>query len=201
MAAGDAVSSRSTAVDAQDPPPSSTQPSLAAAGGDGAAPAPALPHDAVGANVERILLNSNMQLRWSFRIAVVMSAILFAFGVAFLAVAVFQALDGDLEAAAVIAGIGLAAFVLLYFTNPRRNVAKNLAGSEQVHIVATSYLAGLAFAEKHDSDALTLLNQLTAQSVALLEDRAEGLSEQRLAALRAATMARQRPPDQVQEPV
>jgi hypothetical protein len=155
-----------------------------------------LPHDAVGANVERILLNSNMQLRWSFRIAVVMSAILFVFGVAFLAVAVFQALDGDLEAAAVIAGIGLAAFVLLYFTNPRRNVAKNLAGSEQVHIVATSYLAGLAFAEKHDSDALTLLNQLTAQSIALLEDRAEGLSEQRLAALRAATMARARPPDQ-----
>ena len=197
MAAGDAVSSRSTAVDAQDPPPSSTQPSAAAAGGDGAAPAPPLPHDAVGANVERILLNSNMQLRWSFRIAVVMSAILFVFGVAFLAVAVFQALDGELETAAVIAGIGLAAFVLLYFTNPGRNVAKNLAGSEQVHIVATSYLAGLAFAEKHDSDALTLLNQLTAQSIALLEDRADGLSEQRLAALRSATMARQRPPDQV----
>ena len=119
-----------------------------------------------------------------------MSGLLFAFGVAFLAVAVVQALDGDLEAAAVIAGIGLAAFGLLYFTNPRRNVAKNLAGSEQVHIVATSYLAGLAFAEKHDSEALQLLNQLTAHSIALLEDRADGLSEPKLAALRAATLAR-----------
>jgi hypothetical protein len=195
MAVGDAVSSRAEAVDAQDSPPTSTKPSAAASGGDGAAPAPAIPPDAVGANVERILVSSNTQLRWWFRISVAMSAVLFVFGVAFLAVAVAQALDGDLAAAAVIAGIGLAAFVLLYFVNPRRNEATNLAGSEQVHIVATSYLAGLDFAEKHDEDALTLLNQLTAHSIALLDDRAEGLSEQRLAALRAATMARARPLD------
>jgi hypothetical protein len=195
MAVGDPVSSRAEAVDAQDSPPTSTKPSAAAAGGDGAVRAPAIP-DAVGANVERILVSSNTQLRWWFRISVAMSAVLFVFGVAFLAVAVAQALDGDLAAAAVIAGIGLAAFVLLYFVNPRRNEATNLAGSEQVHIVATSYLAGLDFAEKHDEDALTLLNQLTAHSIALLDDRAEGLSEQRLAALRAATMARARPPDQ-----
>jgi hypothetical protein len=193
-------------VDVQDPPtsslpsssPSSTKPAPAPTDGrDGAARAAALPpHASIGANVERVLMSSNSQLRWSFRIAAVMSGLLFAFGVAFLAVAVVQALDGELEAAAVIAGIGLAAFVLLYFMNPRRNVARNLAGSEQVHIVATSYLAGLAFAEKHDTEALTLLNQLTAHSIALLDDRAEGLSEQRLAALRAATIARATPPDQ-----
>jgi hypothetical protein len=146
--------------------------------------------------VEQVLRGFNSQLRWSFRIAAIMSALLFAFGVAFLAIAVAQALDGELEAAAVVAGIGLAAFVLLYFTHPRRNLAQNLAGSEQVHIVTTSYLAGLAFAEKHDSEALTLLNQLTAHSIVLLEDRADGLSEQRLAALRAATLARATPPDQ-----
>lgn len=193
-------------MDVQDPPtsslpsssPSSTKPAPATTDGrDGAARAAALPpHASIGANVERVLVSSNSQLRWSFRIAAVMSGLLFAFGVAFLAVAVVQALDGELEAAAVIAGIGLAAFVLLYFMNPRRNVARNLAGSEQVHIVATSYLAGLAFAEKHDTEALTLLNQLTAHSIALLDDRAEGLSEQRLAAMRAATIARATPPNQ-----
>jgi hypothetical protein len=191
-------------VDAQDPPTSSNPPSsprsakpppAATDGRDGAALAAALPpRGDIGANVERVLMSSNSQLRWSFRIAAVMSGLLFAFGVAFLAVAVVQALDGELEAAAVIAGIGVAAFVLLFFTNPRRNVARNLAASEQVHIVATSYLAGLAFAEKHDSEALGLLNQLTAHSIALLDDRAEGLSEQRLAALRAATIARAAPP-------
>jgi hypothetical protein len=213
MGTVDAVSSRDRAVDVQDPPTSSTPPRppssteappeagperRAGTGGrDGAAPGAGLPpHEAIGANVEQVLRGFNSQLRWSFRIAAVMSALLFAFGVAFLAVAVFQALDGELEAAAVVAGIGLAAFVLLYFTHPRRNLARNLAGSEQVHIVTTSYLAGLAFAERHDSEALMLLNQLTAHSIVLLEDRAEGLSEQRLAALRAATLARATPPDQ-----
>jgi hypothetical protein len=200
-------------VDVQDPSSSSKPPrppsaakatpasgpeTLSARGGrDGAAPTAGLqPHEAIGANVEQVLSGFNTQLRWSFRIAAVMSALLFGFGVAFLAIAVAQALDGELEAAAVVAGIGLAAFVLLYFTHPRRNLAKNLAGSEQVHIVTTSYLAGLAFAEKHDAEALTLLNQLTAHSIVLLEDRAEGLSEQRLAALRAATVARATSQDQ-----
>ncbi len=192
-------------MDVQDPPtsskpspPSPTEPALTRTdGGDGAVRAAAIPpHGDIGANVERVLMSSNSQLRWSFWIAAVMSGLLFAFGVAFLAAAVLKALDGELAAAAVIAGIGLAAFVLLFFTNPRRNVAKNLARSEQVHIVATSYLAGLAFAEKHDSDALTLLNQLTAHSIALLDDREHGLAEQRLAALRAATIARAAPPDE-----
>jgi hypothetical protein len=172
-------------------------PAAAAGGRDGAAPVAGFPpQENIGANVERILMGSNTQLRWWFRIAAVMSALLFAFGIAFLAIAVVQALDGELEAAGVVAGIGLAAFGLLYLTNPRRNMARRLAGSERVHIIATSYLAGLEFAERHDSEALELLNQLTAHSIVLLEDRVEGPSEQRLAALRAATLARARPPDQ-----
>jgi hypothetical protein len=46
-----------------------------------------------------------------------------------------------------VAGLGIADFVLVFYTRPWQDIAANVYVSEQVKIIATSYLSGLS-AEK-----------------------------------------------------
>jgi hypothetical protein len=132
---------------------------------------------AVHANVDRIVMASYHQIRVSFWISAVMSAVLFVVGLSFLVIAVAQALKGDQQATFAIAGLGIADFLLLFYTHPRRDIGKNLECSQRVHIVATSYLFGMGLATRHDDHALELLHRLTVDSVGLL---AAGPSEPEL---------------------
>ncbi|MGZ5252635.1 MAG: hypothetical protein ACXWCE_20630 [Caldimonas sp.] len=146
---------------------------LYATAGDGADPTPAAPaaqpNKSAEENVDRIVMASYHQIRVSFWISAVMSVVLFVAGLTFLALAVAQAKQGDRTATIAIAGVGLADFLLLFYTNPRRDLAKNLASTQRVHIVATSYLFGMGLAARHDDHALRLLHELTVDSVRLLD--------------------------------
>jgi hypothetical protein len=157
------------------------------------APRPAAEWPAAG--VERVLGASYGHIRWAFWLSLAIAALLFLLGALLLGLAASNALRSDELSGGTIlvAVLGLAALVLLFIARPWGDVADHLADAQQVHIVAASYLAGSVLADRHDSEALGLLTQLTATSVALLEDGQEPLPESKLSALQAAVGARRRP--------
>jgi hypothetical protein len=144
------------------------------------------------ASVERVLAASYAHIRWAFWLSLGIAALLFLLGALLLGLAAWNALRADdlSRGTLLVAGLGLAALVILFIARPWGDVADHLAGVQQVHIVAASYLAGSALADRHDSEALGLLTQLTATSVALLEDGEEPLPESKLSALQAAVGVR-----------
>jgi hypothetical protein len=120
-----------------------------------------------------VLLEAFDHIRWSFWISLGMSVILFLLGMAFLGAAVFRSLSESTVSTATltIAGLGIADFVLLFYSRPWKDISVNLSNSQQVRIIATSYLVGVALLE--DGDASKSLEQLTKRSVLLLEEFAE----------------------------
>lgn len=152
------------------------------------------PEEAPAARVEHVLGETYTHIRWAFWLSLGIAGALFLLGAILVAVAARKALgEEDLSNGTIlVGGLGLATLVLLFVTRPWSDVADHLAHAQQVQIVAASYLAGSTFADRHDAEALGLLTQLTATSVALLEDGQEPLAESKLAALQAAAGLRHR---------
>jgi hypothetical protein len=152
------------------------------------------PEERPAAGVERMLGDSYSHIRWAFWLSLGIAGGLFLLGAALVVVAAWHALgEDDLSRGTIlVAVLGLASLVLLFVTRPWGDVADHLADAQQVHIVAASYLAGSVLADRHDAEALGLLTQLTATSVALLEDGEEPLPESKLSALQAAAGLRRR---------
>ena len=119
--------------------------------------------------VKRLLLESFVQIRWSFWVSITMSVILFVVGLVFLATALVQSLTaGSVSTSTLtVAGLGLADFVLLFYTRPWKDIAANLANSQQIRMIATSYLAGFALIGKPEQRKE--LAELTEQSVQLVQ--------------------------------
>ena len=125
--------------------------------------------------VPRILLESFVHIRWSFWVSIVMSVALFLIGLVFLGTALIQSLDTkDITSSALtIAGLGLADFVLLFYTRPWKDVAANLANSQQIRMIASSYLAGLSLINVGTLEQLEALDELTEHSVGLIHKHVE----------------------------
>jgi hypothetical protein len=126
-------------------------------------------------DIEKMLLESFVHIRWSFWISLVMSVVLFVVGLIFLGIAVIRSLSESAVSPATltIAGLGIADFVLLFYTRPWQDISVNLSNSQQVKIIATSYLSGLSLLQQGKTEAFSLLEQLTKNSVGLLEEFTE----------------------------
>ena len=125
--------------------------------------------------IKNMLLESFVQIRWSFWISLIISVILFIVGLIFLGIAVMRSLSESAVSTSTltIAGLGVADFVLLFFTRPWQDISVNLSNSQQVKIIATSYLTGLALLQKGKTEDIKSLEQLTKSSVGLLEEFTE----------------------------
>lgn len=126
-------------------------------------------------NIEKMLLESFVHIRWSFWISLIMSVVLFVVGLIFLGIAVMRSLNEAAVSTATltIAGLGLADFVLLFYTRPWQDISVNLSNSQQVKIIATSYLSGLSLLQQGKTEEFALLEQLTKNAISLLEEFTE----------------------------
>jgi hypothetical protein len=122
-------------------------------------------------DVRRILLESFVHIRWSFWMSMVMSVILFLVGLAFLGTALAHSLSAkDVSTSTLtVAGLGMADFVLLFYSRPWKDVAANLANSQQIRMIATSYLAGFALIRDSNAEQRKALEELTERSVRLVQ--------------------------------
>ena len=122
-------------------------------------------------DVHRILLESFVHIRWSFWISIIMSAVLFLMGLVFLMTALMQSLNAQsvTSSTLTIAGLGLADFVLIFYTRPWKDVTTNLANSQQIRMIATSYLAGFALIRGGTKEQREALEELTERSVGLVQ--------------------------------
>jgi cation transport ATPase len=141
------------------------------------APTSDIKADAVASSSEtkKMLLESFVHIRWSFWISLVMSVVLFIVGLLFLGMAVWRSLsEGAVSTSTLtIAGLGVADFVLLFYTRPWQDISVNLSNSQQVKIIATSYLSGLSLLQQGKNEEFKSLEQLTKSSVGLLEEFTE----------------------------
>jgi hypothetical protein len=129
----------------------------------------------------RVLMKTYGQIRVSFTISLVMSAVLFLVGLALLTLAVARAVgEEEVQTSTLtIAGLGVADFVVLFYARPWRDIAANVVNTQRAHMVATSYLSELALAGRERPDTLRLVHEITRDYVLLLEGRSasEGPSE------------------------
>jgi hypothetical protein len=125
--------------------------------------------------VGSLLLESFIHIRWSFWTSMIMSVVLFVVGILLLVISVARALtEADVSTATLtIAGLSLADFVLLFYSRPWKDVATNLSNSQQVKIIATSYLSSLALLRNGRFEELKALDSITKNAVGLLEDFTE----------------------------
>jgi hypothetical protein len=128
--------------------------------------------DSEAEEMRKMLLESFVHIRWSFWMSLIMSVTLFVVGIIFLSTAVMQSLTESSASTTTftIAGLGIADFVLLFYTRPWQDISANLANSQQIKIIATSYLAGLSLLPEEKTEALKSLEQLTTETVTLIED-------------------------------
>ncbi len=128
---------------------------------------------------DRLVWEPFRQIRWSFRISVTMSIAMFLIGSALMVVAVYEALSSSAVSmtSLAIGGLGLADFVILFLRRPWEDVGKNLANSQQMRMIVTSYLSSLhLLAEKRQAD-IKSLDEITSRSVELIQRYTEEASE------------------------
>ena len=125
--------------------------------------------------IEKILLESFSHIRWTFWILLGMSILLFIIGLTFLTISVVRALNETTVSTATltIAGVGIADFILLFYSKPWQDISTNLSNSQQVKIIAISYLSGLSLLQQGKSSEFSLLEQLTKSAVGMLEEFTE----------------------------
>lgn len=125
--------------------------------------------------VREMLLEPFGNISWSFRILTAMSIVMFVVGLAFLIVALVQAATGEevTPSTFAIAGLGLADLVLLFYRRPWQDIARGLSNSQQARIVATSYLAGISMLRTEDPEVQEKLQEITRNSIELLEEFTE----------------------------
>jgi hypothetical protein len=119
--------------------------------------------------IEKTQLEAFSNLRAAFWISMSMSIGLFIVGLVLTGFAVYQAMRQTSASALVIGGLGLADFVLLFFRRPWQDISVNLSKTQQVRTIATTYLVGLTFIQRQDRKALDMLDELTNNTVKLLE--------------------------------
>jgi high-affinity nickel permease len=142
--------------------------------------------------VRKVVKRGYDSVTWTFWLTLGMSSVLFGVGLVLLAIAVNRATDESDVSTGTLAIAGLAAvvFLLLFIARPWRDVALTLANAQQVEMISTSYLTGLALVRDGDERTLALLDELTRNCVTLLEAFAEqrgtGSVRTKLAALRRA---------------
>ena len=128
---------------------------------------------------DRLVWEPFRQIRWSFWISVTMSIAMFLIGTALMVVAVYEALGSSAVSMSSLAvgGLGLADFVILFLRRPWEDVGKNLANSQQMRMIVTSYLSSLhLLAEKRQAD-IESLDEITSRSVELIQRYTEEATE------------------------
>jgi hypothetical protein len=111
------------------------------------------------------------QIRWSFWISVTMSVAMFLIGTALMIIAVYEAMGSNAVSMSSLAigGLGLADYVILFLRRPWEDVGKNLANSQQMRMIVTSYLSSLhLLAERRPAD-IESLEKITSRSVDLIQ--------------------------------
>jgi len=129
---------------------------------------------------DRLVWEPFRQIRWSFWISVIMSIAMFLIGTALMVVAAYQALGSSAVSlnSLAIGGLGLADFVILFLRRPWQDVGKNLANSQQMRMIVTSYLSSLhLLAERRQAD-IESLDGITSRSVELIQRYTEEASEE-----------------------
>ena len=125
-------------------------------------------------DTDKILLRSFDHIQWSFVVLLAMSVLVFVAGLAFLAVAIVRAAQGETDPATfAIAGIGIADIVLLFYRRLWQDIVENLSTTQKVRVIAVSYLAGLSLV-RHGVDRVEPLERLTGNTIGLLERTASG---------------------------
>lgn len=128
---------------------------------------------------EQMQLEAFDHIRQSFYVAMGMSIALFLVGLALIIIAVSRAVrEGDVSSSTLtIAGLGLADFALLFFRQPWKDVAVNLANAQRTRTVATTYLVGLGLLYRKDQAGLEMLEKLTGSCIGTLDRIAEAHGE------------------------
>jgi hypothetical protein len=131
--------------------------------------------------VRTTLLESYAHIRWSFWTLFGMSVVLFLVGLGLLGLAVARSLgEHSVSSSTVtIAGLAVADLVVLFYSRPWKDIARNLSSSQQTRIIATSYLASFELLQQGRREDFALLQGLTRESVALLAPRAVTSTEVR----------------------
>ncbi len=129
----------------------------------------AAPNPPSDQETRRMLLESFGHIRVAFWISLIMSIILFLVGLVLVVIAVSRFLKSDVSTATLtIAGLGMADFIVLFYTKPWKDVSANLLNSQRVRMIATSYLAGLSPLSEDRLDTVDRLGELTRSSICLL---------------------------------
>jgi hypothetical protein len=130
----------------------------------------------IDARIRDILLKSFDHIDQSFLASLVMSIVLFVVGLLLLGVAVVRSLvERDVSTSTLtIAGLAIADFVLLFYSRPWQDIQANLTNSQQVKIIATSYLSSVSLLEPDQDGQLKSLAELTRDSVDLLRECGSG---------------------------
>jgi hypothetical protein len=125
-------------------------------------------------DLEKLLLESFSYIRWSFWISLGMSGIIFLVGLGLLGIAISRFLTEKTvtTASLTIAGLGLADFLLLFYTRPWQDISANLANAHKIKIIGMSYFAGLTLVKDKNAGDIHLLQQLTQGSISLLGETA-----------------------------
>jgi hypothetical protein len=124
---------------------------------------------------EKILYEPFDHIRWSYFISMGMSIIVFAVGVLFLAIALKEYFsEGTISTSTIkIAGLGIADFVLVFYSRPWRDISINLSNSQKMRMIAATYLAGMSLINLGDMKRFEALQSLTKSSVNLVNELAK----------------------------
>lgn len=132
-------------------------------------------NSSASAQVRSMLMQPFGHITWTFRILTGMSVAMFLVGVAFMGVALLKAVNEQNVSTStlMIAGVGLADLVVLFYRRPWEDITRGLSNSQQARIIATTYLSGVSMIKKDDPTAQTTLQTLTRDAVELLEQFTE----------------------------
>lgn len=134
-------------------------------------------------SAEAFLDQSFAQLRSGARVLMVMSVTMFVIGVAFLVAALIRSFTNpeSVQVTAIIAGIGVAQVVLLFYRNPLRDIGRSISNSQQAKMTVMSYMLGVTLinrslggtpTEKEQLALATLTRQALGQLDRFMQDKA-----------------------------
>ena len=143
-------------------------------GGAGERP-PGESQDRDSSEVRDMLMEPFAHITWTFRILTAMSVTMFIVGLGFMLIALFNALKEQSvsQSTFLIAGLGLADLVVLFYRRPWEDISRGLSNSQQARMIATSYLSGVSMIRRDDPKAQATLMAITRESVELLEQFTE----------------------------
>lgn len=128
--------------------------------------------DEFSQQIQDTVLESFKHIRYSFWVSITMSVILFLVGMCFLIITVTRSFaEANVSTTTLtIAGLGIADFVLLFYTRPWQDVSANLSNSQKIRMIALSYLAGIPLTAEGEEERLKSLEHYTTHSIELLKE-------------------------------